>query len=64
MRKHITQLGKFVKPDRKEGQSFKEWEKELIHRIAAKREMWRWWRRTKCLNQVGQKKRKQNQSKI
>ena len=48
MRKHITQLGKFVRPTRKEGQSFEEWEKELIHRIAAKREMWRWWRRAKC----------------
>ena len=47
MKKHITQLGKFVRPERKPGQSFEQWEKEVIRVIAAKREMWRWWRRLK-----------------
>ena len=39
MKKHITQLGKFVRPERKAGQSFEQWEKEVIRVIAAKREM-------------------------
>ena len=50
MRKHITQLGKFVRPVRREGQSFEEWEKELKRVITAKREMWRWWRKVKRID--------------
>ena len=47
MRGHITSSGKFVRPERKAGQSFEDWERELVRVITAKRKMWRWWRKVR-----------------